>query len=86
MAILINSYLKGAKARRDCNLRGSRRSRANAMDGYPAGGHGDSETEPKRPVSKGGGKDYGQVEENAGSLQRTAHGAAAILDWDTQPL
>ncbi len=56
------------------------------MDGYPAGGHGDSETEPKRPVSKGGGKDYGQVEENAGSLQRTAHGAAAILDWDTQPL
>ena len=70
MAILINSYLKGAKARRDCNLKGSRRSSVNAMDGYPAGGHVDSETETKRPVSKGGGTDYGQVEENAGSLQR----------------
>lgn len=55
------------------------------MDGYLAGGHVDSETETRRPVSKGGGKDCARVEENAGSSQRAAHGAAAIQDWDTQP-
>lgn len=66
-------------------LRGNRRSRLNGMYGYPAGGHVDSETKPRRPVSKGGGRDYGRAEENPGSSQQGAHGAAAIQDWDTQP-
>ena len=66
-------------------LRGNRRSRLNGMYGYPAGGHVDNETKPRRPVSKEGDRDDGRVEENPGSSQQGAQGTAALHDWNNQP-